>query len=219
MPTVGQEPNTRAGLRERKKRETRARMIDAAIDLVEKQGYAQTTVDQIAEAVDVSPRTVAHYFPSKDQLLLSVIDSYFSAIIDQLAAIPADVEPLQALYSANMAVLTVAATQDASAQELRITSLLRTLHVSPTLQPLARAARSPQLCAVLAERMDTVPDDRRVELALALWSSVVSVAWAGINDLWAAQPEPTFQTLLALLRDRLRQGFDEFAGLVRESSV
>ncbi len=66
-------PNIETGLRERKKRETRARMIDAAIDLVEKQGYANTTVDQIAEAVDVSPRTVAHYFPSKDQLLLSVV--------------------------------------------------------------------------------------------------------------------------------------------------
>jgi AcrR family transcriptional regulator len=216
---VEEKPNTRAGLRERKKRETRARMIDAAIDLVEKQGYAQTTVDQIAEAVDVSPRTVAHYFPSKDQLLLSVVDAYADAVIDQLTAVPADVGPLEALYSANLAVLTNAASQDASAEGLRITSLLRTLHVSPALMPQARAAHSPRLYAELAERMHTQPDDRRVKLVLAVWSALQTVAWSGVNDLWAAEPEQSLPALVRLLCDRLRHGFDEFTGLVAESPV
>jgi AcrR family transcriptional regulator len=219
MAQVAGKPDDRSGLRERKKSETRARLIDAAIDLVEKQGYAQTTVDQIAQAVDVSPRTVAHYFPSKDQLLLSVVDVYADAVSDQLIAASADLSPLEALYSANVAVLDNARQQATSAGELRITSLLRTLHVSPTLVPMARAIRSPRMCAELAERMGTHPDDRQVELVLAVWSAVISVAWSGLNDRWAAEPDPTFQTLLQLLRDGLRRGFDEFAGLVGELAV
>ena len=64
----------RQGLRERKKQATRAKLIDAAASLVDEQGYENTTVQQIANAVDVSPRTVAHYFPTKDRMLLAQVD-------------------------------------------------------------------------------------------------------------------------------------------------
>ncbi|MFC5946574.1 TetR/AcrR family transcriptional regulator, partial [Micromonospora harpali] len=45
------------GLRERKKQKTRLALIDAALDLFLRQGYEATTVDQIAAAVEISPRT------------------------------------------------------------------------------------------------------------------------------------------------------------------
>lgn len=57
------------GLRERKKRERRATIAAVALRLFDEQGFRNTTVAQIAEAADVSPRTVFAYFPTKEDLL------------------------------------------------------------------------------------------------------------------------------------------------------
>ncbi|MGP3931179.1 TetR/AcrR family transcriptional regulator [Nonomuraea sp. KM88] len=55
--------------RERKKRETRQRIVMVAIKLFEEQGYEQTTMAQIAAAADVDPKTFSNYFRSKDEVL------------------------------------------------------------------------------------------------------------------------------------------------------
>lgn len=57
------------GLRARKRRETGARIARAALTLFQKQGYDATTLEAVAAAADVSPRTLYHYFASKDELL------------------------------------------------------------------------------------------------------------------------------------------------------
>ncbi len=57
-------------LRERKANETRARIAKAALQLFVRQGYADTTIDQIAELAGVSRRTVFLHFPTKDAMLL-----------------------------------------------------------------------------------------------------------------------------------------------------
>ena len=56
-------------LRDRKTRETRARIAEAALDLFLSQGYVETTIDQIAEVAEVSRRTVFHHFPTKSAML------------------------------------------------------------------------------------------------------------------------------------------------------
>ncbi|HTZ90860.1 MAG TPA: helix-turn-helix domain-containing protein [Streptosporangiaceae bacterium] len=59
------------GLRERSKAKRRAAIIRAAYELFAARGYDATTVADIAEAAEVSPRTVALYFPAKQDIAMS----------------------------------------------------------------------------------------------------------------------------------------------------
>lgn len=58
-----------AGLRERKKRRTREAIVAAASELFAAHGFEQTTIADIAEAADISPRTFFGYFPSKEAVV------------------------------------------------------------------------------------------------------------------------------------------------------
>ncbi len=58
-----------AGLRERKKRATRDALHHAGMRLFAEQGFARTTIDQIADAANVSRATVFTYFPSKEDIV------------------------------------------------------------------------------------------------------------------------------------------------------
>jgi AcrR family transcriptional regulator len=58
-----------AGLRERKKRKTRDTIVRVAAELFAQQGYEKTTIAEIADAAEVSPRTIFAYFPSKEDIL------------------------------------------------------------------------------------------------------------------------------------------------------
>lgn len=86
------------GLRERKKIKTRQTIRREAFRLIEETGYAATTVEQIADAADVSPSTFFRYFPAKESVLLA--DDLDPVILDALAAQPPDLSPSQAVRRA-----------------------------------------------------------------------------------------------------------------------
>jgi len=83
------------GLRERKKIKTRESIQREAMRLIGKQGYEQTTVEQIAAAVEISPSTFFNYFPSKDDVVL--YDAYDPVIIDLMSQRPPG-EPLSVSF-------------------------------------------------------------------------------------------------------------------------
>src|SRR5216683_5589628 len=86
------------GLRERKKARTRAAIRQHALRLFDEQGYAETTVEQIAEAAEVSPSTFFRYFPTKEDVVLQ--DDYDELMVESFRAQPPELTPLQAMRAA-----------------------------------------------------------------------------------------------------------------------
>src|ERR1700741_5306881 len=86
------------GLRERKKIKTRQAIRREAFRLIEENGYAATTVEQIADAADVSPSTFFRYFPSKESLLLA--DDLDPLVMAAFDAQPPELSPSQAIRRA-----------------------------------------------------------------------------------------------------------------------
>lgn len=98
MGTLHEEGEPLVGLRERKKAKTRAAIREHALRLIREQGYAATTVEQIADAAEVSPSTFFRYFPTKEDAIL--YDPYDPLIIEAFRAQPPDLSPLEAMRGA-----------------------------------------------------------------------------------------------------------------------
>ncbi|RIJ77365.1 TetR family transcriptional regulator [Nakamurella silvestris] len=86
------------GLRERKKIRTRATIRVEAMRLFRENGYSSTTVEQIAEAAEVSPSTFFRYYPTKEALVLT--DDLDPLVVRALANAPTGVSALTAVRMA-----------------------------------------------------------------------------------------------------------------------
>jgi len=186
------------GLRERKKEKTRAAILDAALDLFLEQGYESTTVEQIAGAVDISPRTFFRYFTSKDHLVLWFHDHSEAIMLDALARRPHDEPPFASLMSGLRAVL--AHLEESAPEEMeRFLKLRRLFERHPHLVGLsvARGAETERrLAAEIAARRGSDPDeDRFAHLVVAFAMSAMRVGMECPGDA----------TTMAQLKERLTQ--------------
>ncbi|MGP4048080.1 TetR family transcriptional regulator [Streptomyces sp. 2A115] len=90
----------RPGLRELKKQRTRDALLRAALELFTTKGYEQTTVDEIAEVVDVSQRTFFRYFAGKEEAAFAVQVMVESHFVESVRRRPLHEAPLEALRRA-----------------------------------------------------------------------------------------------------------------------
>jgi len=104
-------------LRERKKAKTREAIRREALRLFDENGYATTTVEQIADAADVSPSTFFRYFPSKESVLLA--DGIDPVMMEALARQPADLSPVAAVRKAAEETFTAMSEDQWEAERTR----------------------------------------------------------------------------------------------------
>lgn len=89
----------RLGLRERKKLRTRQAILETAHALFAERGYDNVTVAEIADAVNIAPKTVFVYFPSKEDLVFCDEDQMRQRILGRLRDRRPDETPLEAMGS------------------------------------------------------------------------------------------------------------------------
>jgi AcrR family transcriptional regulator len=169
------------GLRERKKQRTRDALARAALELFTTQGYEETTVDEIADAVDVSQRTFFRYFASKEEAAFSVQDLMQSHFLAHLLARPADEGPMEALRNA---MATGWDTIDEAIREIVPVDLhMRTYFMIESTPALLAAhvrrnlAVTERIVRVIAEREGVDPEtDPRPWVVVAAFEGVIRVA-------------------------------------------
>ncbi|GAB3744061.1 TetR/AcrR family transcriptional regulator [Microlunatus parietis] len=187
---------TAEGLRERKKRQTRNALVDAALRLFETKGFGRTTVDEIAAAADVSPRTFARYFTSKEDVALTAQLRIDEAFLDRL--------------SARTATGSLAADLAAAADEIVVELVADRPRWDQFLRSLPIIAASPALTGRYLERQDRLHQDwlerqpgaDRLRLRLALgWASIAQYV---ALDEWARSGSTDPAALRAQLAEVFR---------------
>lgn len=193
-------------LRERKKQRTRDALLRAAVELFTTRGYEGTTVDDIAEAVDVSQRTFFRYFAGKEEAALAlealVVERFVAAVRER----PAAEAPLEALRQAVLEGWDTLheVIEEVVPVELYL-RLCRVVESTPVLLA-AHLRRSLEiedtLARVLAERegvdMDTDP---RPRLAVAVFGGVMRVT----ERQWSAGEDMSVESMRALTNAYLEQ--------------
>jgi len=172
MDTTHADVPPRLGLRERKKAKTRALIQEHALRLFQQQGYDETSIEQIAEAAEVSPSTVFRYFPTKPDLV--IYDDLDERMIEAFRAQPPELSAVQALRASLRSGFGSLAGEEMALQ-LERERLMRSV---PELQAamLGEFARTVgEVADLVAERARRPADDDAV---LALAGAVIGVAIA-----------------------------------------
>jgi AcrR family transcriptional regulator len=170
-------------LRERKKQRTRAMLIDAAVELCDRQGFERTTVDQIAAIADVSPRTFSRYFATKDAIALALIDEALELTAAELARQPHDISHFEALRrSYVMMYNNTKSAPPGALSEDRMMCTVRIIMSSAALRQTAVEFRPHPVTIELAKRMGVDIYDRRLRLIAAVWASIIMTALSDLGE-------------------------------------
>ena len=179
------------GRRERKKIETRDALVQVALELFEAKGVAATTVEEIADRVNVSPRTFHRYFAAKEDVLFVDAGERLERFRTVLAARPAD-EPL--LDSLAAATATMAdsfmADQELERRRLRVirsNTVLRGLNLRHTDE------WNQAISALAAERLGQGPRDA---LPILLGACTIGALRTAL-DRWLESPDADYRVELA----------------------
>ena len=91
------------GRRDRKRRELHERVARSALDLFMKNGFEETTIDEIANTADISRRSFFHYFTTKEDVVCFWKDEFFETMLEAAQGF-GDVHPMELMEYVLMAV-------------------------------------------------------------------------------------------------------------------
>lgn len=202
-----------AGLRERKKQRTRDALLRAALDLFTTQGYEETTVDEIADAVEVSQRTFFRYFAGKESVVFAVQEMVESRFILELRQRPANEAPFEAMRRAVLCAWNSIgeAIEAIIPVELHMRAY-RMIESTPSLiaaHMRRSVALEEQIAALIAEREGLdMTRDPRPRVAVAAFSGVMRVT----GQLWGRGCDGSMESLRTLTEAYLDQLGPALAG-------
>ena len=188
------------GLRERKKRETRAALAWAAVHLAVARGFHTVSVDDIAAAAGVSPRTFSNYFSGKAEAVVARHVDRLHAIAAERSARP----PKEPLWTAAAQVVVAEFCGEAERDEpppAQWTDGIRMMLAEPAVHAeflhQSRLAEG-DIAAAVAGRIGSAPDALYPRLMASALGAVIEVSL----QQWLRAPEA--QTL----REILEQAFE-----------
>ncbi|MBA2393184.1 MAG: TetR family transcriptional regulator [Ktedonobacteraceae bacterium] len=155
----------RVGLRERKKMLAREAIEEAALRLFHERGYENTSIEDIAEAVVMSPRTFFRYFASKEDVVFASWQEIVDTVVVFLSQLPQDTS----LYAILNAVLDHISTIFQARQE-RSLIMYQVVTTTPALIPpyLYLITSLEQIIhTIIIQRWNTQQDDQHMMLAIA----------------------------------------------------
>jgi AcrR family transcriptional regulator len=175
----GQRGEARPGLRERKKARTRAAIREHAFRLFREQGYDATTVEQIAEAAEVSPSTFFRYFPTKEDVVLQ--DDMDLLWMEAIREQPPEVGPIAALRAGvHTAFARMGEAEWAQLRETTELALAVPAVRGRMLEELARTTQA--LAEAVAERTGRDPGDFAVRTLAGAIVGIAMAAWFEVAD-------------------------------------
>ncbi len=165
-------------LRDRKKEQTRRDIAGAGLELMARHGFGATTMAAIAEAADVSRRTVFRYFADKEEVVFADDADHTEVLLAAVDAAPAGMPPLEVLRQAGHA-LAVELGRDAK----DIVRWREVVATEPALQ--ARYLIKQRRWEILvAERLAARQDGAPAALAAKIGIACMQAAF----DAWIADP-------------------------------
>ena len=169
------------GLRELKKKRTRATIVDVAARLCAQRGYENTTVDQIAAAADISPRTFSRYFPSKEAVIGALVEDTSEHVAEALSRQPRDITEHEALARAHIELFRAAERGDPEAMSFdRMSGFLRILNNSPLLGISSFTFRpdgpTRSVGQAMARRMGLEVEDPVIRILFDTWAVLMAAA-------------------------------------------
>lgn len=195
-----------AGLRERKKLKTRATLVAVAAELCQRRGFDNTTVEQIAAAADVSPRTFSRYFPTKADVVAALADDMDTYVAEALRRQPAGITAYEALLRAHLEIFTPRRGHESPAFT-RMAVLISIVNgaTSMTTSPFAfKQLRAGTTVVALAGWLGVAPGDPAVALVADVWTLLFSSSFAGLG----LPGQPPIES--GVLCERLSVAFDRF---------
>src|SRR6266480_1898595 len=163
--------NTELGLRERKKQRTRETIARSARELFAERGYHETTLPEIAEAADVSTRTIFAYFPSKEDILFDDLEQMKDALARTIAERAKDTGALETVRE----FILNAPRTDTSELDQQLHSCISS---DPTLRNhlRARIAQLEEVIApAIARDLDAGDNDLRPQVVAASLTAAFNV--------------------------------------------
>ena len=188
-------------LRERKKRLAQATIEETALRLFQQQGYEQTSIQDIADAVMMSPRTFFRYFASKEEVLFGPM----RAILNDGLHFLERVAPTESPHAALRATFVYLASQY---QQQRASFLIRyqVAMQTPSIASIylyALMETEPAICEALCSHLEAATNRNKIRFLVAIYMTALRVAIAAWLEHEAQED------LVSVLREYL----DSFSSL------